>query len=92
VSGHPDHALRLWDVRSGGGAGALKSTLTGHKSWVSSVNWAPNSSFHVASASHDGTVQLWDIRSTKALHVLGTHDNKALAVAFVGSTHVVSGK
>ncbi len=96
ISGHPDHVLRLWDTRASGPAAStstssVKSTFTGHKSWVSAVAWAPDSSYHVASASHDGAVLMWDIRSSTPLHALGAHDDKALAVAFVGATHVVSG-
>ena len=95
ISGHPDHVLRLWDTRTSGAAAStaasVRSTLTGHKSWVSAVAWAPDSSYHVASASHDGSVLMWDVRSSTPLYTLGAHDDKALAVAFVGATHVVSG-
>ena len=31
--------------------------------WVSSVSWSAFSSHHVASASHDGSVKVWDVRS-----------------------------
>ena len=48
-------------------------------------------SHHIASASHDGTVNFWDVRSSKPLFALGSHDDKALCVAFVGGTHIVSG-
>ncbi len=92
VTGHPDNVLRVWDTRSGSANAVAKATLSGHDAWVSSVSWSPASSHLVSSASHDGSVQLWDVRGTKALSVLGKHDDKALAVAFVGSTHIVSGE
>jgi WD40 repeat protein len=35
-----------------------------------------------ASASYDGKVKLWDLRSSIPLHTISAHSDKALSVAF----------
>ncbi|KAL1793338.1 hypothetical protein ACET3X_008320 [Alternaria dauci] len=38
-------------------------TLRGHKNGVVSLDTDPSSEYNLASASHDGTVQIWDLRN-----------------------------
>lgn len=59
-----------------------------HKSWVSSVEWSPNDPFVLASSSHDGSVKVWDIRSSLPLHTVQAHkkNEKSLCIAFTGSS------
>ncbi|RMZ73947.1 microtubule associated [Pyrenophora seminiperda CCB06] len=38
-------------------------TLRGHKNGVVSLDTDPTSEYNLASASHDGTVQIWDLRN-----------------------------
>jgi ribosome biogenesis protein YTM1 len=51
---------------------------------VVDLAWAPDSPHHLASASHDGTVKVWDSRSTVPLATLSHHKDKALCVAWLG--------
>jgi ribosome biogenesis protein len=73
VTGHPDCTVRLWDVRIGS---TNESTLSlsdntfrpSHKAWISAVQWSRHNPYHLSSASHDGVIKLWDIRSSLPLH------------------------
>lgn len=86
----PDCTVRLWDMRtngegSGGGSGMDKSLRQSHKSWVSGVQWSPTDPFVLASTSHDGTLKVWDIRSSLPLHTVkavNKKGEKALCLSF----------
>lgn len=41
-------------------------TLRGHKNAVVSLDTDPSSEYNLASASHDGTVRIWDLRNASA--------------------------
>lgn len=43
----------------------MKLALKGHSGFVSSVSWAPNSSYSLCSGSYDGHIRVWDIRNNK---------------------------
>jgi len=71
ASGHPDCRVRLWDMRTsnGGneveGGGFFDGTLRpSHKEWISSIQWSPTNPYILLSSSYDGTIKVWDIRST----------------------------
>eukprot|EP01006_Ploeotia_vitrea_P039158 TRINITY_DN66313_c5_g2_i1.p1 TRINITY_DN66313_c5_g2~~TRINITY_DN66313_c5_g2_i1.p1 ORF type:complete len:500 (+),score=283.70 TRINITY_DN66313_c5_g2_i1:66-1565(+) len=85
ASSHNDRAVRVWDPRVGQQE-IIKTTLKGHKSWVTSVAWSPLRANMLASTSHDGTVKVWDIRSSTPLFTLRKHTDKVLSVAWSGST------
>jgi ribosome biogenesis protein YTM1 len=88
ASGHSDHALRIWDSRLQSSAMRLRLA---HKGWVSDVRWCPHRPQLLASACYDGSVRLWDVRSTIPLHEITKHEGKALCVAWDGAERVASG-
>ncbi|KAJ3091204.1 WD repeat-containing protein 12 [Quaeritorhiza haematococci] len=70
ATGHTDDAVRLWDPRSQDGL-VVKLALRSHKNWVSAIRWAPATNpYMLASASYDGSIKIWDIRSSNPLHTI----------------------
>lgn len=63
-----DHKARLWDSRI---SSRPVSLFEGHSDGISSVSWEKPFSKRFLTASHDGTVRLWDIRFPKCLVVFG---------------------
>lgn len=61
--------------------GTLLYTYRGHSSWVNSVAWSPNGHF-VASASDDGTVQIWDGGDGGSIYTYQNHTGSVNAVAW----------
>eukprot|EP00804_Cyclotella_cryptica_P027376 CCRYP_008811-RB/>CCRYP_008811-RB protein AED:0.07 eAED:0.07 QI:462/1/1/1/0.5/0.33/3/21/522 len=99
-TGCADCMVRLWDMRVGGAGNAVgsvghvadKTLRQSHKSWVSGVEWSPTDPFVLASTSHDGTLKVWDIRSSIPLHTVKAtkKGEKALCLAF-GKGSIYSG-
>jgi ribosome biogenesis protein len=88
ATGHPDCTIRLWDVRANSEKhSALIADNTfrpSHKALVSSVQWSRSNAYHLASTSHDGTVKLWDTRSSTPLYSIRTFpkEEKGLCLAW----------
>ncbi|KAI8855276.1 WD40-repeat-containing domain protein [Chytridium lagenaria] len=100
ASGHTDDRVRLWDPGIRGLVVKLK--LSSHSGFTSAVSWSPSDAFKVASASYDGTVKVWDIRSTTPLHSIkgqrkkgasgGSSSNKLHALEWDGDTIFFGGE
>ena len=78
ISGHPDGSVRLWDISEplisssalqpttffAGNPEIMKKRLIGlHKGWITALAWSPRDENLFASAGHDGSLHIWDIRS-----------------------------
>jgi ribosome biogenesis protein YTM1 len=97
ASGDQDGYVRFYDPRIGSEEAVTNSTKGSIKAcatWVSDVKWAPsvlNAPHLLATASYDGIVKFWDIRSSKPLHSLDTSSERLLAVDWVPAVAPVEG-
>lgn len=84
ASGHVDQIIRIFDYRTKAPETLIRSKHTGP---VSGICWSPNNSFHFSTCSYDGSVKVFDIRSTdEALHVLCDPSSKRFFVQWVDDT------
>ncbi|XP_052172807.1 ribosome biogenesis protein WDR12 homolog [Diospyros lotus] len=90
AAGGSDPILRIWDPRK---PGTLAPVLqfSSHTSWISSCKWHKKSWFHLVSASYDGKVMLWDLRTAWPLAVIDLHKDKVLCVDWWRDDSVLSG-
>lgn len=89
ASGHPDGHVRIWDSRQE--KYMIKSLETTH-SFISDVCWCPNNGYYLAASCYDGSVTLFDIRTTLPLHVLEhVHSDKGLSVEWANPSCIFSG-
>ncbi|KAJ1678351.1 ribosome biogenesis protein ytm1, partial [Spiromyces aspiralis] len=86
ASGHADKNIRLWDTRADD-TSMVKLSLLGHSSWVPSVRWSPTSPYMLASASHDGSLRVWDIRSRTPLHTIKPSGSDAASTRVSHARH-----
>eukprot|EP00048_Salpingoeca_helianthica_P021228 m.11076 g.11076 ORF g.11076 m.11076 type:complete len:345 (-) comp5732_c0_seq1:28-1062(-) len=90
ASGSEDKTAAVYTIKSGRTTKELD--LRGHTDQVMQVCWNPTCEFHLATASRDKTVKIWDhrIASSKAAHTISTHaDNISLAWSPDGNTIAV---
>jgi WD40 repeat protein len=71
-----DRKIKLWNAE-----GKEEATLDGHKDWVSDICFSPNGNA-LASASHDRTARLWDVKEKKETASLGPHSSTCWSVTF----------
>jgi ribosome biogenesis protein YTM1 len=88
VTGHPDRAVRLWDMRVEERHSVIRE-FKSHKNWVSGLQWHDGEVF--ASASYDGSVKLWNIGTEVPLSTLFQHEDKVLALAVNDEVLVAGG-
>lgn len=90
-SGSVDNYIRLYDTRVEEGE-ILKSSLSSHTGWVSSIAWSPENENQLISGSYDCTIRLWDIRKNDIpLAELGKHDDKVMCVCWSEKNVLLSG-
>uniref|UniRef100_A0A2N9IMZ0 Ribosome biogenesis protein WDR12 homolog n=1 Tax=Fagus sylvatica TaxID=28930 RepID=A0A2N9IMZ0_FAGSY len=90
AAGGSDPVLRIWDPRKPG-TSAPVFQFSSHTSWVSACKWHNKSWFHLVSASYDGKVMLWDLRTAWPLAVIESHEDKVLCADWWKGDSVISG-
>ncbi|XP_042066028.1 ribosome biogenesis protein WDR12 homolog [Salvia splendens] len=85
-----DPVLRVWDPRKPGTLSPIFQ-FSSHNSWISSCKWHDKSWYHLVSASFDGKVMLWDLRTAWPLAVIDSHGDKVLCADWWKGDSVISG-
>lgn len=85
-----DPILRIWDPRKPGTLAPVFQ-FSSHSSWISTCKWHDKSWFHLLSASYDGKLMLWDLRTAWPLAVIDSHEDKVLCADWWKGDCVVSG-
>ncbi|KAJ6799431.1 ribosome biogenesis protein WDR12-like protein isoform X2 [Iris pallida] len=75
AAGGSDPILRIWDPRKPGTLAPIFQ-FSSHTSWITACKWHSRSFFHLLSASYDGKVMLWDLRTAWPLAVIDSHKDK----------------
>jgi len=96
---HPDGMVRLWDMRvqlgggedEGGAANGAVSVLGTVGAWMSDISFHAEDGTKLATCDYEGAVQLWDLRSSRALDTKSVHDGKALCVEWGHDATLFSG-
>eukprot|EP00736_Rhodelphis_marinus_P013700 Rmarinus@m.15837 len=90
ATAHHDHAVRIWDPRTQE-ASVIQKKLTGHREWVSSVDWTESDSNMLVSGCHGGVLKMWDLRAAGVIHTKRPHTDKVLCVDWDRSNRIISG-
>jgi WD40 repeat protein len=76
------NALRIWNVSDGAPILSLPLTVGGTSGDTTrGIAWSPDG-YHIASASDDGLVRLWDIHSPKSPVIVARYPRVAWSVSF----------
>ena len=88
VSHSWDHAIQIWDLRTG----EQVLNLKGHTLTVNSVHFSPDGT-HIVSGSSDKTIRIWNARTgQEVIRPLKGHTDDVVSVRFSpNGTHIVSG-
>ena len=87
VSGSRDHSLIQWELNDISGdddsnvAGIPKKVMTGHSHFVSDIDISHDSRYCL-SASWDGTLRLWNLKTAETRKTFIGHDKDVLTAAF----------
>jgi WD40 repeat protein len=94
ATGHKDHAVNIWDVRTG----RKKRSFPGHTVAVQSVAFSPDGRLLASGAGQgwdyehpNGELKVWDIASGRELLDLRGHTGTIAAVAFTPDGRLASG-
>ncbi|KAL3844606.1 hypothetical protein ACJIZ3_002009 [Penstemon smallii] len=90
AAGGSDPILRIWDPRKPGTLSPIFQ-FSSHNSWISSCKWHSKSWLHLVSASYDGKVMLWDLRTAWPLAVIDSHKDKVMCADWWKNDSIVSG-
>jgi WD40 repeat protein len=71
-----DRKIKLWNAE-----GKEQATLEGHKDWVSDICFSTDGAA-LASASHDRTAKIWDVKDRRESVTFGPHSSTCWCVAF----------
>ncbi|CAN1274021.1 Ribosome biogenesis protein WDR12 homolog, partial [Linum perenne] len=90
AAGASDPVLRIWDPRKPE-TSAPAYQFSSHSSWISACQWHKKSPFHILSASYDGKVMLWDLRTAVLYPLLKFTYSQVLCADWWKGESVVSG-
>lgn len=91
ATGSADKNIHIWDPRAQEGT-VVKSYLSSHNGWISSVEWSPSNEHQLLSGSYDNKVKLWDIRcASDCLYDLTKHTEKVLCLSWTEPEVILSG-
>jgi serine/threonine protein kinase len=86
ITGHSNRVLRMLDARTG----RLLASMRGPEALVSIVLPSPDGQ-HLAVASHDRSIRLFDLARREQIAVLGSHKRPATSMCFLAEgTHLAS--
>lgn len=77
VSVGDDRALRMWDMRCGGGP--VYEMLRAHDADINAVSWSEGNTALVATGSDDRTAKVFDLRAVSDAHASGSYAGAAAA-------------
>ncbi|CCC68132.1 hypothetical protein NCAS_0B00480 [Naumovozyma castellii] len=91
--------ITLHDPRMGASSKVTQHQLIGHKNFVVSLDTCPENEYILCSGSHDGTVKVWDVRSTAPMYTITREDknvekgvnDKVFAVRWAEKIGIISG-
>lgn len=91
--------ITLHDPRVDSSASITQKQLIGHRNFVVSMDNCPENEYMLCSASHDGTVKVWDIRATAPIYTITREDSsvekgindKVFAVKWAKGIGIISG-
>ncbi|QEU60013.1 Ytm1 [Kluyveromyces lactis] len=91
--------ITLHDPRVDSSSKITQQQLVGHKNFVVALDTCPENEYMICSASHDGTVKVWDVRSNTAMYTITREDknvvkgvnDKVFAVKWAKGVGIISG-
>lgn len=91
--------ITLHDLRMNSSSKVTQQQLVGHRNFVVSLDTCPENEYMLASASHDGTVKVWDVRATSPMYTITREDSsvqkgvndKVFAVRWAKNVGIISG-